>query len=73
MTKEATLRKTDRCDRCGVQGIVLVLIPLAGEPLEALTESNAWPLTFCKHHFERNEGQLPEDSVIFADDRETLA
>ena len=72
MTKEATLRKTDRCDRCGHQAIVMVLVPLSGEPFEPLTEDNAWPLAFCKHHFDKAEPGLPEDSVIYADDRETL-
>ena len=64
MVKTATLTKADRCDRCGVQGIVMVLIPISDDV--------DWPLCFCKHHFDKHEAALPENSVIYADDRETL-
>jgi hypothetical protein len=43
------LDKSDRCDRCSAQAMVLVNFPVEGVRLE---------LEFCGHHFRKHESEL---------------
>ena len=45
MIEPTVLRAEDRCDRCGAQALVRVVLP-SGE------------LLFCGHHFTKHAGQL---------------
>ena len=59
MQKEYILNATDRCDQCSAQALVLVK-GVNGE------------LTFCGHHFARNEAALIKFAYEIIDERDKL-
>ena len=61
VTVVTELRVSDRCERCGAQAFVRVLIP----------DSGTWD--FCKHHFEaQGDGLIKAGAVIVVDRRSAL-
>lgn len=54
----APLTAHDRCDRCGVQAYVSVLLP----------DTDTW-LLFCGHHFAKNERALHAAALVIRDER----
>ncbi len=57
---ERTLVATDRCDRCGAQAHVRVMLPSGGE------------LLFCAHHGRMHEAKLRELEAAIQDSSERL-
>ena len=57
----ATLTATDRCDRCGAQAYVRVLLPSRLE------------LLFCAHHNRQYASALTEIAVEICDETDRLA
>jgi hypothetical protein len=55
------LTATDRCDRCGAQAYVRVVMSSGSE------------LLFCAHHWRENEDRLREISVTIHDESDRLA
>jgi hypothetical protein len=55
------LTATDRCDRCGAQAYVRVVLSSGSE------------LLFCAHHWRQNEDRLREISVNIHDESDRLA
>lgn len=55
-TATGTLQVSDRCDRCGAQAYVKVLLPGGGQ------------LFFCGHHFTANKAQLQQQAVEIVDE-----
>jgi hypothetical protein len=55
------LTATDRCDRCGAQAYVRVVMSSGSE------------LLFCAHHWRQNEDRLREIGVAIQDESERLA
>jgi hypothetical protein len=55
------LTATDRCDRCGAQAYVRVVMSSGSE------------LLFCAHHWHQNEDRLREISAAVHDERDRLA
>lgn len=51
ISADATLTPADRCDRCGAQAVVRVLLPSGGE------------LLFCRHHAREHSERLREVAV----------
>lgn len=61
MLTERTLVAADRCDRCGAQAHVRVMLPSGGE------------LLFCAHHGRMHEAKLRELEAAIQDSSERLA
>ena len=59
-TPDARLTGSDRCDRCGAQAFIRVVLPAGGE------------LLFCSHHGRQYEGKLRELSAVIVDETEQL-
>ncbi len=59
MTDEKTLTTADRCDACGAQAYVRVVMPY-GE------------LLFCGHHAKKHLTKLQEAAVRVQDERESI-
>lgn len=55
-TATATLTAADRCDRCGAQAYVRVMLPGGGE------------LLFCAHHYTANAEALASQAVTVIDE-----
>jgi hypothetical protein len=55
-TATATLKAADRCDRCGAQAYVRVVMPGGGE------------LLFCAHHFSANADKLKTQALEIVDE-----
>lgn len=55
------LTASDRCDRCGAQAYVRVLLPTGGE------------LLFCAHHARKYEPRLRELAAEIQDESDRLA
>jgi hypothetical protein len=55
-TVTGTLQVSDRCDRCGAQAYVKVLLPGGGT------------LFFCGHHYTANKAQLQQQAVEIVDE-----
>lgn len=55
------LTASDRCDRCGAQAYVRVLLPTGGE------------LLFCAHHARKYEPRLRELAAEIHDESDRLA
>ena len=51
----------DRCDRCGAQAYVRVVLAGGGE------------LLFCNHHYGEHEASLAKVAIAIDDERENLA
>lgn len=58
----ATLKATDRCDRCGAQAYVRTKHPT--------TLGKVLPLDWCAHHFEKHHEHL--EALVVVDQRERL-
>lgn len=56
----ASLSATDRCDRCGAQAFVRVVLPGGAD------------LFFCGHHWSRHEAALRDRSVEVIDETHRL-
>ena len=59
-TTDSHLTRSDRCDRCGAQAFIRVVLPAGGE------------LLFCSHHGRQYEGKLRELSATIVDETEQL-
>ena len=59
-TASAALTAVDRCDRCGAQAYLRVLLASGGE------------LLFCAHHAREHGARLREVAVEFHDETEKL-
>ncbi|MEY4323495.1 MAG: hypothetical protein RL410_1276 [Actinomycetota bacterium] len=55
-TTAPTLKASDRCDRCGAQAYVRVVMPGGGQ------------LLFCGHHFSANAQALKSQAVEIVDE-----
>jgi hypothetical protein len=55
------LTALDRCDRCGAQAYVRVMLPAGGE------------LLFCAHHFRAHEDKLRLSAAAVHDETDRLA
>lgn len=55
------LTAADRCDRCGAQAYVRVVLAGGGE------------LLFCNHHYGEHEGKLAHIAVAVDDERSNLS
>lgn len=55
-----TLTKANRCDRCGAQAYMRVVLPSGGE------------LYFCAHHGQAHEAKLRESALSIYDEREKV-
>jgi hypothetical protein len=55
-TATPTLTAADRCDRCGAQAYVRVMLPGGGE------------LLFCAHHYTANATALASQAVSIIDE-----
>lgn len=58
--EDTQLTKSDRCDRCGAQAFIRVVLPAGGE------------LLFCVHHGRQYEGRLRELAADIQDDSKSL-
>lgn len=58
--EDTQLTKSDRCDRCGAQAFIRVVLPAGGE------------LLFCVHHGRQYEGRLRELSADIQDESKSL-
>ncbi len=54
------LSAADRCDRCGAQAYVRVVLSGGGE------------LLFCRHHYSEHESSLAKVAVAVDDEREAI-
>lgn len=54
------LSASDRCDRCGAQAYVRVVLSGGGE------------LLFCRHHYSEHEGRLASLASAIDDERDSL-
>lgn len=52
------VRALDRCDRCGAEAYVRVVIT-----------ASSLPLLFCAHHYSENNAELARVSVVTHDER----
>ena len=59
-TATPTLKASDRCDRCGAQAYVRVVMPGGGE------------LLFCGHHFSANAAALKSQAVSIVDETDHI-
>jgi hypothetical protein len=59
-TPDTHLTRSDRCDRCGAQAFIRVVLPAGGE------------LLFCSHHGRQYEGKLRELAAVIVDETELL-
>jgi hypothetical protein len=55
-----TLSAADRCDRCGAQAYVRVVLAGGGE------------LLFCRHHYSEHEDKLTAVAIAVDDERERI-
>ncbi|MEN9922682.1 MAG: hypothetical protein RIS09_196 [Actinomycetota bacterium] len=55
-TATGTLQVSDRCDRCGAQAYVKVVLPGGGT------------LFFCGHHYTANKTQLQQQAAEIVDE-----
>ena len=55
------LTASDRCDRCGAQAYVRVVLAGGGE------------LLFCNHHYSEHEANLAKVAVAVDDERSSLS
>jgi ribosomal protein S14 len=56
--RDRLTRSADRCDRCGVEALVRVVIT-----------STRLPLLFCGHHFAESANVLHRVAIVTHDDR----
>ncbi|MEY2634736.1 MAG: hypothetical protein RIS75_676 [Actinomycetota bacterium] len=61
ITTSPTLTAADRCDRCGAQAYVRVVLPGGGE------------LLFCAHHYSANASSLSLKAVEIVDETHRLS
>lgn len=61
LSDRPALTASDRCDRCGAQAYVRVVLSGGGE------------LLFCRHHYSEHEDRLARIAVAVDDQRESLA
>jgi hypothetical protein len=54
------LTAADRCDRCGAQAYVRVVLAGGGE------------LLFCRHHYSEHESSLAKVAIAVDDSRESI-
>ena len=59
-TVTPTLKAADRCDRCGAQAYVRVVMPGGGE------------LLFCGHHYSQNAEVLKTKAVSIVDETKLI-
>lgn len=59
-TRERLVRFADRCDRCGAEALVRVVLT-----------STRLPLLFCGHHYAQSAAALHRVAVVTHDDRLT--
>ncbi|MGA1248238.1 MAG: DUF7455 domain-containing protein [Candidatus Nanopelagicales bacterium] len=55
-TVTGTLQVSDRCDRCGAQAYVKVVLPTGGI------------LFFCGHHYTANKAQIQQQAAEIVDE-----
>lgn len=60
LSDRPALSAADRCDRCGAQAYVRVVLAGGGE------------LLFCRHHYTEHEGKLSKVAVDVDDERERI-
>jgi len=60
-TISATLTAADRCDRCGAQAYVRVVLPGGGD------------LLFCAHHYNANQSVLSAQAVSIVDETHLIS
>ena len=60
LVTESALGTTDRCDRCGAQAFVRVVLPGGGD------------LLFCGHHWSRHSESLRSQAVEITDETHRL-
>jgi hypothetical protein len=61
LSDRPALSASDRCDRCGAQAYVRVVLAGGGE------------LLFCNHHYGEHEGKLAKVAVAVDDERASLS
>jgi hypothetical protein len=59
-TSATALTRSDRCDRCGAQAFIRVVLPAGGE------------LYFCVHHGRQYEGRLRELAATIVDESDQI-
>jgi hypothetical protein len=58
--RERLIRSADRCDRCGAEALVRIVLT-----------STRLPLLFCGHHYSQSATALHNVAVVTHDDRLT--
>ena len=58
---DSLVRSEDRCDRCGAEALVRVVI-----------RTTQLPLLFCGHHYAKQEAALDGVAVVTHDERASL-
>jgi hypothetical protein len=72
MTGDAPLLATDRCDRCGAQAYVRVMLPRTPAALVTTNITRPGELLFCGHHSGLHLAALNEVAESVQDETERL-